>query len=240
MKHLVFIFCLFLSAYSIAQSENASAPADTVLSKQKQGNYATEVFFLANWSVTDRVLTENKGLFGDTLGVRADETSLNKWSFGLGFRNMITKSFAWEGGISLLRNGESYSFSGADTAYNYTTTYTYIAMPLKIDYVFGKKLQLVTAAGIIPQMFMRYRQVGTDVDSKGSESPFDNSTHSGYSPFVLSAVFNVGAQLKLSNQVKFFFIPEYRLQLNSTYTNKSPYIHKANAIGFNIGLSIGM
>lgn len=240
MKRSILVYSFLACFYSFAQIENT--PDSMEIQKPVKGAdvYSTEAFFLTNWSVTGRTLTENTGLFGDTLGVRADETNLNKWSFGIGFRNRITKNLAWEGGISLLRNGESYSFEGTDTSYNYTTTYTYIGMPLKLDYVIGKKLQFIAAVGVIPQMFMSYRQVGTDVNSEDTETTFDIKTKSGYTPFVLSAVFNLGGQLRLSDQVRFFFIPEYRMQLNSTYTDKSSFIHKGHAIGFNMGLSIGL
>jgi hypothetical protein len=240
MKIKLLIFSMLSSFFASTQIEISSETTAPGKPLRKGWDYSTEVFVLSNFSITNRSLVENVGLFGDTLGIRADEQKLNAWSFGLGLRNKITESVAWEGGISILRNGESYLFEATDTLSSYETRYTYIGMPLKVNYLIGNKVQFIAAAGIIPQMFMRYSQVGMNEDSEGTETDFEFKTRSGYNSFVLSGVLNVGVQLQLSDRMKFFFIPEFRYQFTSSYTDKDPYIHKGRAIGANFGLTVGL
>lgn len=240
MKHILVVASLliFSSIYAqieidskdeIKQKEKAPKVADTILS--------TEVFVYSNWSRTNRSLTENEGLFGDTLGERANETGLDIWSFGIGLRSQFHKYLAWEGGISMIRNGEQYSFSDTDTSYQYENRYTYIGMPLKVSFMYGNTFQLIASAGIIPQMFVRYSESIGYVDSENNSDQFTNTFSSGYNTFVLSTVFNIGGQVSLGDKLKIFAIPEYRLQLNSSYREIDPYIHKARAFGVNLGLT---
>jgi hypothetical protein len=237
------LFSFFIASlvFSVnAQIEISSEESKPVKPEQKEWNYDTEVFGWANYSLTSRTLVENVGLFGDTLGVRADEGKLKTWSFGIGLRNKITDHVAWEGGIAFYRNGESYLFEGVDTLSSYETTYSFISMPIKVNYLMGSKVQLIAAAGIIPQMFMRYKQVGKNEDVNGTETEFEFKTRSGYSSFVLSGVLNVGVQLQMSDRTKIFVIPEFRQQFTSTYTDKDSFIHKGRALGCNFGITVGL
>lgn len=231
------IFLVSFSGYSQVEINKKTAKPSKEKTELDSTLSDTEVYAHANWSLTNRSLKENEGLFGDSLGVRANETGLNTWSFGFGIRSKINRHLGWEGGLNFIRNGESYSFSGTDTSYKYTTSYSYIAMPVKANFTFGDNIQFITAAGLVPQMFIQYRNKGGFTGSDNLTGQFDNKTNSGYSTFVLSAAFNLGVQAKLGSRTKVFVIPEYRMQMTSTYLNTNAYIHKGRAIGLNLGLS---
>jgi hypothetical protein len=204
--------------------------------KQKTVDGKTSVYLMSNWSVTNRSLTENEGLYAEPLGKRADESALNTWSFGLGLRNSIHENVYWDGGISFYRNGESYLFNGQDTMFAYQTYYSYIAMPLRINATVGKDFQWNAGAGIVPQMFSSYHQEQqweTTTDSKGDETI---KTNSGYNTFAISAIFNVGLTMNFSNGWGLFVSPEARIQLNSTYREIDPYVHKGRIFGVSFGL----
>ena len=199
-----------------------------------------EIYFVSNWSNTNRSLSVNEGLFADSLGDRANEVNLNTWSFGLGLRNRLHKHFGWEGGIWFLRNGESYNFEDTDTAYMYNTTYSYIGMPVKASFLYGEDIQLIASAGVIPQMFMRYKQDIEYTDSQNTTTKESVKTNSGYNSFVMSAVFNVGGKVKFGNRWSLIVLPEYRLQLNSSYQKTDSYIHKGRAFGVTFGLTMSL
>lgn len=205
--------------------------------KQREIDGKTSVYVMSNWSATSRLLIENEGLYAEPLGTRADETGLNTWSFGIGLRNSIHKNVFWDGGISYYRNGESYLFNGADTMFAYQTYYNYIAMPLRINATIGEDFQWNAGAGIVPQMFSSYRQEQqweTTTDSKGDETI---KTNSGYNTFAISAIFNIGLTMNFSNGWGVFVSPEARIQLNSTYREIDPYIHKGRMFGVSFGLT---
>lgn len=216
--------------------ENEKIEKPEKVKQQKETDGKTAVYFLSNWSLTNRSLQENEGLYAEPLGTRVDETSLNTWSFGLGLRNSIHENVYWDGGLALYRNGESYLFNGQDTMFAYQTYYNYIAMPLRINATVGKDFQWNAGVGIVPQMFHSYRQEQqweTTTDSKGEETI---KTKSGYNSFAISAVFNIGLTMNFSNGWGLFVSPEARIQLNSTYREIDPYVHKGRMYGVSFGL----
>lgn len=204
----------------------------------KEVDGTTSVFVTANWSYTTRKLIENDGYFGDSLGERANETGIGNWSFDLGFRNQLNKSLMWEGGVSFMQNGEQYSFEQPDSSYNYQTKYMYIAVPLKLYYTYGSSVKLLAGAGVVPQMFMRYRQNIQYTTSEGDSKSDEVKTKSGYNSFVLSAVFNLGVEIELSKSWSAIILPEYKLQLNSTYNRNDSYKHYGRSLGVSFGFAL--
>lgn len=206
-------------------------------------NSTTEFFVIANWSSTNRKLIENPdngGLFANPLGEREFETSLSTWSVGIGIRGRGDQYLSWEGGISYLRNGESYSYEDADSTYSYTTSYSYLAMPVKIYFTYGNNIKLLAGGGLVPQMFLNYKQDRVWVNSVNTETKETEETKSGYNSFLLSAVANIGVQLNLGKKVSVLFMPEYRFQLTSSYEKQDSYKHFGNALGFNMGLTYSL
>lgn len=196
----------------------------------------SEIFFGTNWSATNRVLVENKGLFGDSLGERANETGVNRWSFGLGFRTKLNNFLICEGGVSYLQNGETYLFEGTDTSVTYTNSYQYIGMPIKLYYFFGQnKLRFQVGVGVIPQMALKFRQTSKTIDSEGSEVSESLETKIGYSSFVVSFVGNIGIQYEFTPTWSIYVLPEYRRQLTSSYLNTNKHQHFGTALGVNVG-----
>lgn len=209
---------------------------ETLLLKES----TSEFFVIANWSSTNRKLVENPangGIFADSLGTRADETSLNAWSFGIGIRDRILPYLSWEGGLTYFQNGESYLYEQADTTHSYTSTYRYIGMPVKAYYTYGNNIKFYAGGGLIPQMFIKYEQDRRWVNSVNTETTETFSTQNGYRSFVLSAVANIGVQVNMGRKVSVLFMPEYRIQLISSNVESSPHSHFARAIGFNMGLT---
>jgi len=204
--------------------------------REKDGS--TEVYFVSNWSSTSRKLIENDPPFGDPLGEREFETSLNRWSFGIGFRNRLSNHFAIQGGISYMRNGESYLFEDTDTLFSYTTTYSYIGMPIKGLYTYGEDVMFLVGGGITPQLFLSYVQQQEWRDSDNATGDDEIKEQNGYASFALSAAFNVGIQLKFSENWSLLVMPEYRIQLTDSYEKTDSYSHFGRAFGFDIGLTL--
>lgn len=208
---------------------------DTIGLKKEEST--TAAYLVTNWSKAYRLLEKNGDIYGDTLGIRADERNLTTWSFGIGMQSQINKHVMWDGGISFLRNGESYSYSASDTSFSYQKFYSYISMPVRINYTIGKDLKFYVGAGMIPQMFTGYRQETqwtTSTDAKVEETV---KTKIGYSSVVLSSVFNVGLILNFKNNWALMVSPEARIQLTSSYPRLDGFIHKGRAYGITFGLT---
>ncbi len=223
---LAFIF-IFYSVYS----------QDVDSTKSPSG---TSLILYTNWSSTYRSLKINEGLFGKPIAERADEKSASFWSYGIGFQSRISNHFTWEGGIALQRNGEKYSFEEKDTLYSYTSRYSYISMPIKLYYKTGKAFKLIAGVGIVPQIFLGYKQNVNWKNKNGVEGSGEIKETIGYNSFVLSSVFNLGVELEMNEKWGVFILPEYRIQLTNGYGEKKPYKHFARAIGLNMGLVINI
>jgi hypothetical protein len=245
MKYFGFLIVVSLiSIFSISNAqivignENDNLKNTKKVKPSRIQDGKTSVFFLANISQTSRTLIENKQPFGDSLGFRADENALNKWSFGIGLRNQLNGRLFWEGGISLLRNGERYDYNAIDSAFSYKTSYSYIGMPVKLSFQYGKKISLFANAGLIPQIYFDYKKEERWKTTEGNEDVQTINVKEGYPPnsFALSALFNIGISIKMQEKWSLFIMPEYRVQLNSTYNEYDKYIHKAKAIGLSFGL----
>ncbi len=223
------------------KKEEKEKKAEKVKAKNEtDGAGTTSIYFNANWSYTDRRLMENEGLFGKPLGERENETSLNKWSFGLGFRNQLHPNIALEAGIALMQNGEQYSFEDVDTLFAYKTSYSYIAMPIKLFYTYGDEIKLLAGVGITPQMFMRYQQEQNWTTSSGTTESETVKSTVGYNNFVISATVSLGVQFKIAERWSLQVVPEYRVQLNSSNSRNDAYKHYASAIGGNVGLLVNL
>lgn len=244
---ITLIFLLISSVSLQAQievGEDVKKDRDEKNNKKKKDpnkvDGSTYVYMLGNWSSSFRTLKENDAPFGDPLGTRADEKRLGIWSFGIGITNYFTKHLGFEGGISLLRNGEQYETQIADSTYKYTSRYTFIGMPLKLKFSYGDKVRLNVSAGVVPQVFSGFRQEiewKSNLAGSGKETI---KTKIGFSSFTMSAVFNVGVQFKFGERVFLMLEPEYRMQLSSTYDKKSSYKHSSTSLGGNVGLVIGL
>lgn len=208
--------------------------------EKKPKESTTEVYGFMNWSATNRKLVENtsgNGLFADTLGERANEIGLNVWSFGLGLRSEIKGNWMWQGGITFMRNGESYLYEDVDTSFSYQTYYNYIAMPLKVVYAYGDKFKVYGGAGIVPQMFFSYRQEQQWTTTKNVTGSETIKTRNGYNTFVMSFAASIGFQMRVQNNVSLFVEPEYRYQFINSYTKTDGLQHFGRAIGLNLGFT---
>lgn len=247
-KNIGFLFSLLIgfsansqveiSKENTVKEEKAQKEKKAKAQRDKDSLSATSIYFNTNWSFTPRKLIVNEGLFGDSLGERAIEKAGNKWSFGLGFRNQIHKNIALEGGIAFLRNSEKYEFKGTDTSFAYTTEYSYLALPIKVYYTYGKEFKFLGGIGISPQMFVRYKQDRNWETSEGKEESETFKTTTGFNSFAISATISAGIQIELGKRVALQVIPEYRIQLTNSNTKQDAYKHYARAIGVNAGLVI--
>ncbi|MBL1278894.1 MAG: hypothetical protein COA33_001380 [Fluviicola sp.] len=198
---------------------------------------STSLFLYTNWSSTYRKLIVNEGLFADSIGFRVDETKYNLWSFGLGFRSDISNNITVEGGVAFQRNGERYDFEESDTLYKYDSQYNYISMPIKVYYKYGKRAKVIAGVGVVPQLFVNFKQTLETVSKDKQQTKEDIKTKIGYNSFVFSTVFNVGFEYDLSEKTTIIIMPEYRLQLTSSYLKTNGLKHFGRSLGLNIGLS---
>ena len=224
------------------EEEKESTPLIQKAGKKtdKELDNSTKIYFNWNTSSTFRTLESNGELFGDSLGKRVDEYRDGFSSFGIGFKTDLSKHLQLMAGIGFVKNGEQYSFEEADTNFMYVNTYKYVSLPISLNYYTGKDIQFMVGLGLVPSMFVQYTQDQTWITTKnvpGKNEVKIKSASQEFNQFVLSGFIQAGVQLKYATRWSIYVVPEYRIQLSSTYGKQEGFIHKAKAFGANIGFA---
>lgn len=233
MRIFLFILVVLQINVVIGQIELISKP-------KKDSLFRNRAYGFLNITEVNRTLSPNNDFLPGELGERANESALRTYSFGLGLKGHLTKFLIWDGGISYLQNGEQYSYSPItnDTSFSYQSYYKYIAMPLRLNFSVGKVIQFYGGIGILPQLFLGYRQNQqweTTLGSKGSEVI---RTKNDFNSFVTSALINLGLSVNTTKGYGFFISPEYRYQLQNGYGKLSSFTHKSFGLGISFGVSM--
>jgi len=245
---LVLIFTAFASQAQIESGKvtppqkPAPAAKDTTVRKPKirVENPATSLYFGAGFGMTTRSLTENTGLFAEPLGERAEETPIFTNSYFIGMRTRLHRQLYIDFGISSAKNGEAYSYTQADSAYAYVSTYRHFAVPIRLQYVSDGNFKLIAGVGIQPQMFLKYKQEQEWTNTKGVDGSATVSSRDGYTQFTIAALANVGFQWQFGNNTSLFFLPQAAWQLNNSLSEQSPYVHKGIVYAVQVGLVFGI
>ena len=232
MKLTIFLALFIKVSLLFGQIEVISKPI-------KDSFYRNVAYGFLNVTNVNRTLSPNENFIPGVIGDRANETALRTYSFGLGLKGHLTKRIIWDGGISYLQNGEQYEYIAfsMDTSFSYQTYYKYIAMPLKLNFIVGNFVQFYGGIGILPQLFLSYRQNQqweTTLGSKGTEII---KSKNDYNSFVTSVLVNLGLSITTSKGVGVFISPEYRHQLQNGYGKLSSYRHKNFGLGVSLGIS---
>lgn len=232
MKNLLLLFFILPSLNYFSQITFAKKPV-------KDSLYRNQAYAFINRTSTYRTLIPNEDFIPGNLGERINEKSLNTYSFGIGLKGHLIKNLIWDGGLSYLQNGEQYNYESpmSDSTFAYQTYYKYIAMPLKINFTFGKSIRIFGGVGIIPHLFLNYKQKQQWETVLGSRESNVIRTKDGFNTFITSAVFNLGISLHSKNGYGLFINPEYRFQLQNGLGKTSYFKHKSYGLGFSAGIT---
>lgn len=235
----LFFLMLFNSYSQIVTKEQKNTENKTIQKKKTVKDTSSRFYVEASFTNSFRSLESNADFLNKPLGERANETKLGIWNYSLGMSIPLNKHIYFDGGLSLLRNGEQYSWESntSDSTFNYESKYNYIALPLQIKLQGGKNLKYFIGAGLIPQMNFSYKQNQQWTDSLGSKRDETIKVNNEINSFVFSWVVSAGLELQFENNFGLRLSASYRNQLSNTYIDFSDYIHKANAIGVNIGIT---
>ena len=217
----------------IVTKENVSNSKKNL--KDTNSRFYVETSILSSF----RTLESNPDFLNTPLGERANEVKFSIWNYSLGMTTPLTNYLYFDGGLSILRNGEQYSWESttSDSTYNYQSKYNYLGLPLQLKLQGGENLKYFVGAGIIPQMYLSYKQEQQWTDSLGSKRTGEEKINNKINPFALSWIISAGIELQFENDFGLRLTGTYRSQLSNTYAEFNDYIHKANAIGFNIALT---
>jgi hypothetical protein len=141
----LFFLMLFNSYSQIVTKEQKNTENKTIQKKKTVKDTSSRFYVEASFTNSFRSLESNADFLNKPLGERANETKLGIWSYSLGMTTPLSNHIYFDGALSLLRNGEQYSWESntSDSTFNYQSKYNYIALPLQIKLQGGKNLKWV-------------------------------------------------------------------------------------------------
>ncbi|MBU3661431.1 MAG: PorT family protein [Flavobacteriales bacterium] len=231
---------LLLNSFSqIVTKEQINSENKSIHKKKAEKDTSSRFYAEASFASSFRSLESNVDFLNKPLGERANESKLGIWSYSLGMTTPMSNHIYFDGALSLLRNGEQYSWEStiSDSTFNYQSKYNYIALPLQIKLQGGKNLKYFIGGGLIPQMNFSYRQNQQWTDSLGAKGDEKIKVNNEINSFAFSWLVSAGLELQFENNFGLRLSANYRNQISNTYIEFSDYIHKASAIGINIGIT---
>lgn len=187
-----------------------------------------------------RSLVPNAAFLNTPLGERASETPLTVWSYGLGIQTGLGKWVRVESGLLWLQQGEQYAFNdpNSDSSLSYTNKYRYLGLPLALNLQYGSSFRVFLGAGIAPMIFNRsIQQINWSTALGANEKETIKIKNNDYSSAVFQGFVQAGVQYTGERGWGMILKAVYRQQFTNTYSKYNAYIHKANAMGFTLGIS---
>ena len=241
LKHFNVIALLLFANFSWGQISTGGNvikdPRKQALPERRIDTTNTEFYFQFSPQYTFRTLESSPAPFGKDLGVRANEYALWANSVSVGLRNKIHNKFYFDFGIGFSSNKEGNKYDSNDTSFVTSRSYRHFAVPIKFSYITGGDISFYASIGATPKAFFNVMYL--------EEYTFQNAPRNrefvedqGYTSFLLDLTAAAGFRLRMSDSFGIYAGVEGRRQLNSNYSVQSPYIRKAYALGFNLGLYI--
>jgi hypothetical protein len=225
------IFIIFLSSVLLGKTQ--------ILNDKIHNNYPTQIYFETTRADVFRSLTPNTDFLMIPLGEREFEKPMIAWSHQLGIHMGLSKHFLIDCGLSWMQNGEAYSWESLDndSSFSYQTRYHYLALPLQLKYSIGNKISFYTGAGLIPALYLSYKQDQQWTNALGAKYDDQIKVNNTMNSFTLSWTCSAGLEIPLNPTLRLRFGIQYRQQLNNSYDPYQDYIHKSQAFCYNLGLS---
>lgn len=243
MKLVIILLSLSCSVLSFSQIESGKKNVKREKREIKVGadslDPTANLIYLAYGTGSSyRMLKPNGDFYGEALGERAKEYQITTGNFNLGVKTQLQNKLQLDLGIGFIQYGEAYNQTINDTNIRYQNTYSHICTPIKIKYAIGRKVQFFVGTGLQAQMFYGFKHDETISSGKFSSNTVDKSSKN-MNFFTLSSCSDLGIQYAFKGLLRLFLAADFYYQLNSSYLNQEPYIHKPFQFGgkFGVGLA---
>lgn len=188
-----------------------------------------------------RNLSENEGLFGEPLGERSKE--IPAWVHGayLGVRANLHQYVALDINLGYQEDGEQYRFTSSvsDSTYYYKNSFRSLGVNIKVLPKFDVgKFTFYVGGGIGPSLFINQGQKVEYNTALGNSRDDKYKYTEGFRAFNLNLIASAGIAYKPFEFMSFYFMPEYRYGLFSTYNDTQAYIRRPIALSLHFGITV--
>lgn len=227
------LILVFIPHFSQAQSDTTAANQIVITDSlrtfyNRKGKLVQktddEVFFGMSHVNGFRTLEERPTIFGDSLGIRAEEIPMWTRSFEFGLRASANRWLMIEFGVEYNQIGFQYKSAEGETFLTYQKVKHHLTLPFRAVFQYGDRFLIQGALGLAPKMFLstRYTEVVKDAFDKEIETT--SKLKDNYNYFNLDVVANLGVRWNLGRNLGVYFIPEFRYGLLDTYQKQTPHV----------------
>jgi hypothetical protein len=130
-------------------------------------------------------------------------------------------------------------YTNLPTSGKFVYRYNYIDIPLKANFIFGKKkLRLISSIGLITSVFINTTNSFVGEYSNGSSFKNSSTTSSGYNKVNLSPIISCGIDYKINDRMFFRVEPTFRYAILKTVdASIAEYVWSA---GLNVSYYFGL
>lgn len=232
------LFCSY-SFLTIAQNDSLKNESlENSKNREKQGD---EFFIGISRVMSYRILKNRGNIFGQELGIRADEKPLWTYSFELGYRVKTNERTSLEFGVEYFQMGLQYRTPN-DTAFvGYDRKIQGFSTPIRLvvkPFSLGSNgdFKVLASVGIMPKMLMAAKYTDITQNEFGKEERTISKETNSYNLFNFDALVNLGFQWNFGENLGLFFLPEFRFQLLDSYMKQTPYIQRYYGLFLRTGI----
>lgn len=171
-----------------------------------------------------RTLQERDNLFGDSLGIRENETPLWTSSFEFGYRASVNPWMMAEFGIEFNQIGVQYVSPEEDEFLRYQRVKRSLSVPIRAVFQWGDRFLLQGGVGVAPKMFLSSLYTEVTKNQFGFEEETTEKLKDNYNYFNIDVIANLGVRWNLGRNLGVYFIPEFRYSLLDTYQKQTPHV----------------
>lgn len=194
-----------------------------------------------------RTLKNNNGASSSDMVIDIrDDTEKGKFGFttGLNLNIKVSEKFKIQTGLLYSINGyripkQATYFPipgpGQPTHFKANTSFNYLAIPLKLNFVSGNgKMRFIAGAGVSANFLLKESETVTAIYADGSEKKQEQSTNLEYKKFNLFSLISAGMEFKFKENIFLRTEPTFRYGLIKIIDQA------VTAKLWNLGLNVGV
>jgi hypothetical protein len=183
-----------------------------------------EVFFGMSNVWGNRTLKERDNLFGDSLGIRANEIPLWTRSFEFGYRASVNSWMMVEFGFEYNQIGVQYVSPDNEDFLRYQRVKRSLAVPVRAAFQWGDRFLIQGSLGLAPKMFLSSKYTEVIKNQFDMEEETVVKLKDNYNYFNIDVLANLGIRWNLGRNLGVYFLPEFRYGLMDTYQKQTPHV----------------
>lgn len=197
------------------------------------------IFIGAGTHYNGIVNQEVNTIYSQPLGLKKDEVGRMVPIAGISYKAVLGKGFYLSFGMDYSQSGEKFSWKAtdSDSLLTYKNNYHLLSIPVGVDYIFGKKTQLIAGLGFAPNLTFGSKNITNVIDTEKNKSEIKTPIQDRMNDFNIMGYLHIGVQFRLAPGIYFYVLPEARFSMINTLNKQASYKRSFWQVGAQAGVS---